>query len=51
MVDKFLEEIEDLKKAKALLEEIWIEIGPYSTVLKDSLQQKINNYFRFDDSE
>lgn len=55
MLDKLLEEIEELKQAKELLEEIWHEVGPYSE--EDDLKRiqkvrgKLRDHFNFDDSE
>jgi hypothetical protein len=47
----FIDAIEDLERAKELLEEIWNELGPYNGVLSDHLRYKLNNYMKFDDSE
>ena len=52
MMDEFLEEIADLEKAKALLEQVFIDMGPYShdTVKKETWRD-VCSYFNFDDSE
>ena len=52
MLEQLLEEIEDLKKAKKLLEEVFHAVGPYEhDAVPDELRWKICDYFKFDDSE
>ena len=52
MLDKLLEEIKDLKKAKELLEAIYIEVGPYKhTHIDNNTWSKVCDYFNFDDGE
>ena len=51
MIEELLKEIESLKKAKDLLESVYFECGPYSNKLSDDLQNKINDYFGFNDDE
>ena len=51
ILKQLLEEIEKLKQSEELLEQIWSELGPYSTQLPDSLMNNIRKYFKFDDSE
>jgi hypothetical protein len=55
-ISDILSELEELQKAKDLLEETWIyAIGGYDEkhILKDDpdLHRKINNFMKFDDSE
>lgn len=57
MMDELLKEIEALKKDRELLEELWSEVGPYSSEAKeeakmiDRVRTKLRNHFKFDDSE
>ena len=52
MLEKLLKEIEDLKKAKELLNKVWIEMGPYRDGdIDDETWSKISEYMFFDDSE
>ena len=53
-VKKFCEEVQDLIKAKELLNHIYAYIGPYPGNIQDIpdwLRNDINDYFGFDDSE
>lgn len=50
-LNKLLGEIEILAKAQELLDEVWIELGPYNAVLSDELTHKLRDYFHHDDSE
>ena len=50
-LSKLIEEIEELKEARQLLEKVWLEIGPYTDKISDELSSQLNNFFRFDDSE
>lgn len=62
-LDKILNEIEDLKEAKMLLEKVWHWYGPYgpptdlktpmriSLAMPQELHKKLLKYFKFDDSE
>jgi len=47
---KLVEEIQDLQKAKDLLEEVWLADGR-EVKLPFELYMKLNDYFEFDDSE
>lgn len=38
-------------ESEELLEEIWIELGPYTPHLSLELLRKLQNHFDFDDSE
>lgn len=52
MFDELAEEIADLRAAKALLEEVWDEVGPYNNgPIPDTTLAKMQKYFHFDDSE
>ena len=51
-LEKVLEDIEKLRQAYELLEQVFLEHGPYGDCpIPDELRYKINNYFDFDDSE
>lgn len=51
-IEKFIEEINDLKEASRLLEKVWLEVCPYGIdKLSDKTRHEINDYFKFDDSE
>lgn len=52
LLEQLLKEIEDLREAKAILESVWVDIGPFHTnPVSDKTQDDINKYFGFDDSE
>lgn len=34
-----------------LLEEVWLELGPYTSALSNDLRHRLQDYFGFDDSE
>ena len=55
MIEKLVEELQQLLHAKKLLELVWLEIGPYDNrgVFKDNpeLQTQLNDFMKFDDSE
>jgi len=51
-LEKWLENIDKLKLAYELLEQVWLEHCPYGQeAISDKLRYRINNYFGFDDSE
>lgn len=55
-LEKLLEEIKVLKEARALLEEVYLELGPYAANTKDltikrETWNKVRDFFKFDDSE
>lgn len=53
-LEAFLADINRLKQAQTLLEEVWSALGPYftpGTKLPTELQSKLQQYFRFDDGE
>jgi len=51
-LEKVLEDIEKLREAYKLLEQVHLEHGAYGQYpITDELRYKINNYFDFDDSE
>ena len=52
ILQDLLDEIENLKKAKDLLQEIWLEFDPCQRgKIEDKTWNKVNDYFGFDDSE
>lgn len=52
MLDEMMEEIAKLKEGNDLLEQVWLEYGPYGEgSIPDKLRYKINNFYGFDDSE
>lgn len=40
-LEKFITEIKHLREAKELLEEIWVEVGPYSNKLNNDQTSKV----------
>jgi len=51
-IAKLFDEIEHLKRARELLSQVWLELGPYNMdSLSYVLQGRLQNYFEFDDSE
>lgn len=53
-LEKLLEEIEDLREAKRLLEKIWLELDPYNSGhrhISNETWRRVQVYFKFDDSE
>jgi hypothetical protein len=51
-IDKLLGDIGRLQEGYKLLEEVYLEHGPYGQdPIPDDLRYKINNFFGFDDSE
>jgi hypothetical protein len=55
VLTKFVLEIQRLMAAYQLLEQIWLEIGPYDEekIFKDNpkLRIKLNNFMGFNDNE
>jgi ribulose bisphosphate carboxylase small subunit len=52
MLEELLAEIENLKQAKDLLEQVYLATGPYGErPIPEDLCWKINGFFKFDDSE
>lgn len=58
MTNKRIEELkeelallEKQQEAENLLQEIWLELGPYTPHLPNELRYKLQDYFKFDDSE
>jgi hypothetical protein len=48
----FVDEINNLQKAKGLLQTVWLEIGPYGHgKISAETRDELNNFFKFDDSE
>lgn len=51
-LNDFIEEVQHLQEAKKLLEQVFLEIGPYGNgQISSELRWKINDYMQFDDSE
>lgn len=52
MIEKLIQELQKLRAALEILEQIWREVGPYHTneVSKESVN-KMREFFEFDDSE
>jgi hypothetical protein len=51
-LDKLLEDVNKLKQAYSLLEQVWLEHCPYGQdPIPDELRYRINDFFNFDDSE
>lgn len=49
-LDNFLKEIEKLKEASALLEQIYLAIGPHnSKKISPELMESLNTFFHFSD--
>lgn len=51
-LDTLLAEIAHLKEAEALLEQIWMELGPYfDGEIDNKTRSRLQAFFNFDDSE
>jgi hypothetical protein len=51
-LNDFISEIQHLQEAKELLEQVFLEVGPYGDgKISRELRSKINDYVKFDDSE
>jgi|LakMenEpi03Aug12_release.lakeMendotaPanAssembly.Ray.scaffolds.fasta_scaffold3500737_2 hypothetical protein len=53
-IKELKEEISKLEKQlkyEQLLQEIWLELGPYTNHLSRDLRHKLQDHFGFDDSE
>jgi len=51
-IDALLQEIQDLREARDLLDTIWVDLGPYRTgTIPDAVWSNVQRYFEFDDSE
>ena len=44
-------ELENQIKREKLLDDIWVELGPYTDALTCELRYRLQDYFNFDDSE
>lgn len=54
VLPRMVAEYQKLVEAKALLESIYVELGPYRNredAIKDETWYKVRDYFGFDDSE
>ena len=50
-LQKEINQIEKQLEKEKLLEEIWWELGPYTSHLSNELRHRLQDYFNFDDSE
>ena len=53
-IDKLRAEIAELEmrmEAEELLQAVWLELGPYTPHLTRELRYKLQDHFKFDDSE
>jgi len=51
-INKLMDELDTLRSGCRLLEDVYLEYGPYGDgEISDELRRKINNFFKFDDSE
>jgi hypothetical protein len=50
-LQKEIYQIEKQLEKEKLLEEIWLELGPYTPHLSNELRHRLQDYFNFDDSE
>jgi len=50
-LEQQLADIEDQLEQDRLLCDIWLELGPYTPHLSNNLRSRLQNYFKFDDSE
>jgi hypothetical protein len=51
MIERLIEELQDLRKAKELLTEVWC-YRPYTGKgMQEDMLRKLRDYFAFDDSE
>lgn len=46
-----IDRLEGFMAAEKLLQEIWLELGPYTPHLSNKLRHKLQDHFNFDDSE
>ena len=51
LFEKLASEINKANEADAILEKIWLEIGPYSNKISSEAMNRLRSYFEFDDSE
>jgi hypothetical protein len=50
-LERDIDALEDQLKTEKLLQDIWLELGPYDTQLSANLMRRLRNHFDFDDSE
>lgn len=43
--------LESQMETEELLEDIWLELGPYTPHISEKLRYKLQDHFNFDDSE
>ena len=46
-----IDRLEKQMESEKLLQEIWLELGPYTPHLSKELRYKLQDHFKFDDSE
>ena len=46
-----IDRLEKQMESEKLLQEIWLELGPYTPHLPDKLRYKLQDHFGFNDSE
>lgn len=51
MIENLIKELQKLQRIHKLLEKIYLEIGPYSTLLNPETMRELRDIFQFDDSE
>lgn len=47
----FIEQLSTVSEGLDLLEQIYMELGPYTNVLSSPLVTRLHKFFKFDDSE
>ena len=50
-IDEQIARLNYFRDALSLLETIWLDLGPYTTVLEDTTRQQLRDFMQFDDSE
>lgn len=50
-LDDLIELLEESKEAQLLLEDIWLELGPYTNHISQGIVRRLQHHFNFDDSE
>lgn len=46
-----IQRLNEYQEALEILDLVWIELGPYNTVLTPNTKQRLNTFMEFDDSE
>lgn len=50
-INQLVNDLYKCLKAHQLLEDIWLEVGPYDNTYSDSIRYKLQDYFGFNDDE